>query len=103
MPLKISSYVGMCTAFVAFLYGLYIFGKALLIGDPVRGFPSLMVMVVFLGGAQLIVLGIIGEYLGRIFNETKNRPLYFVQEFIAPQTVKQSRESRQEAQTKIGV
>ncbi len=82
-PLKVSTYVGGLTAVFAFFFGLYIFSKALLIGDPVPGFPSLMVMVAFLGGVQLTVLGIIGEYLGRIFNETKNRPLYFVQDVLS--------------------
>jgi len=81
-PLKLSTYIGLLTAFFAFIYGLYFFSKALLIGDPVPGFPTLIVMLAFLGGIQLMVLGIIGEYLGRIFNETKNRPLYFVQDVI---------------------
>jgi glycosyltransferase involved in cell wall biosynthesis len=81
-PLKISTYVGLLTAAFAFTFGTYVIGKALFIGDPVPGFPSLMVMIAFLGGIQLIVLGIIGEYLGRIFNETKNRPLYFVQDVL---------------------
>jgi glycosyltransferase involved in cell wall biosynthesis len=81
-PLKISTYFGLITAFCAFLYGIWIVGKAILLGDPVPGFPSLMAMIAFLGGMQLIVLGVIGEYLGRVFNETKNRPLYFVQDRI---------------------
>jgi polyisoprenyl-phosphate glycosyltransferase len=81
-PLRVSTYIGMLTAVFAFLYGFYIFAKALLIGDPVPGFPTLMVMIAFLGGIQLIVLGIIGEYMGRIFNETKNRPLYFVKDLL---------------------
>lgn len=81
-PLKLSSYLGVLTALFAFLYGLFIITKALLLGDDVPGFPSLMAMVAFLGGIQLIVLGIIGEYLGRIFNETKSRPLYFVQDIL---------------------
>jgi glycosyltransferase involved in cell wall biosynthesis len=82
VPLKISTYIGILTAFFAFLYGVYIFGKTILIGDPVPGYPSLMVMIAFLGGVQLTVLGIIGEYLGRIFTETKNRPLYFVMNLL---------------------
>lgn len=82
LPLKISSYIGVLTALCSFIYGISIIGKTILFGDPVPGFPSLMAMVAFLGGIQLIVLGVIGEYLGRIFNETKNRPLYFVQERI---------------------
>lgn len=82
-PLKASTYFGLLTALFAFLYGAYIFFKAMIFGDPVPGFPSLMVMVAFIGGIQLIVLGIIGEYLGRVFNETKFRPLYFVQETLA--------------------
>lgn len=86
-PLKISTYLGLLTAVLSFAYGIYIFGKALLFGDPVPGFPSLMVVIAFLGGIQLTVLGIIGEYLGRIFNETKNRPLYFVQEIIRENTI----------------
>lgn len=76
-PLKASTYLGLAVALLAFLYGGYIVGKTLILGDPVPGFPTLVTLVLFLGGVQLVVLGIIGEYLGRVFNETKNRPLYF--------------------------
>ncbi len=85
-PLKASTYFGLLTALFAFLYGLYIFTKALFFGDPVPGFPSLMVMIAFIGGIQLMVLGVIGEYLGRVFNETKRRPLYFVQDVLGLST-----------------
>lgn len=81
-PLKLSSYLGLMTAFAAFSYGIFVFGKALVLGDDVPGYPSLMIVIAFLGGIQLVVLGIIGEYLGRVFNETKNRPLYFIQDVI---------------------
>ncbi len=76
-PLKISTYFGFLTAFVAFLLGALFIIKTLFFGDPVPGFPTLVVIVLFLGGIQLMVLGVIGEYLGRVFNETKHRPLYF--------------------------
>jgi hypothetical protein len=79
--------IGLVTAAFAFFYGIYIFGKAFFIGDPVPGFPSLMIMVAFLGGLQLTVLGVIGEYLGRVFNETKGRPLYFLQDVIRRQSI----------------
>jgi glycosyltransferase involved in cell wall biosynthesis len=81
-PLKFSSYLGLLTAFIAFFYGVIIITKTLLFGDPARGYPSLMVAILFLGGIQLFTLGIIGEYLGRTFNETKNRPLYFIKDYI---------------------
>lgn len=77
-PLKLASYVGLATAIFALGAGLYVFGKALLVGDPVAGYPSLMVTVLFLGGVQLIALGIIGEYLARMFVEVKGRPLYLL-------------------------
>ncbi len=79
-PLRLASYVGACAAILAFTYGVYIAVKAILFGDPVQGYPSLMVVVTFLGGVQLVTMGIIGEYLGRTFNEVKQRPLYFVKE-----------------------
>lgn len=76
-PLKISTYLGLSIAALSFLYGFYIIVSTLLFGDPAPGFPTLATLVLFLGGVQLTVLGVMGEYLGRIFNETKNRPLYF--------------------------
>lgn len=82
LPLKMATYVGLFTAIVALLYGLYIIGLTILFGNPVAGYPSLLVIILFLGGVQLVSLGIIGEYLGRVFNETKNRPLYFVDEVL---------------------
>jgi glycosyltransferase involved in cell wall biosynthesis len=81
-PLKISSYLGLFIAVGAFLYGIVIIIKTLLYNDPVKGYPSLMTVILFLGGMQLLVLGIIGEYIGRIYNETKRRPLYFVEQYF---------------------
>jgi polyisoprenyl-phosphate glycosyltransferase len=84
-PLKLATYVGILTALLAFAFGIVVFGKALLFGDPVRGYPSLMVVILFLGGAQLMALGMIGEYLGRLYMEAKQRPLYLVDEWRAPE------------------
>lgn len=77
-PLKISTYMGLLTATGAFLYGIWIIFKTLIYGDPVAGFPTMMAIILFLGGTQLLALGIIGEYLGRIFSESKQRPLYLI-------------------------
>lgn len=82
-PLRISSVVGFIVSIVAFVFIVIVVVKTTLFGDPVEGYPSLMAVVLFLGGVQLLSLGIIGEYIGRIFNETKQRPLYFVEEYYA--------------------
>jgi glycosyltransferase involved in cell wall biosynthesis len=81
VPLKIATYIGILTAFVAFTYAVYIIFKKLMFGEPVPGYPSIMVMILFLGGIQLITIGIIGEYLGRVFIETKQRPLYILKTY----------------------
>jgi glycosyltransferase involved in cell wall biosynthesis len=83
-PLKLATYIGLATALLAFVSALWVFGKALLLGDPVRGYPSLMVVVLFLGGMQLMALGVIGEYLGRLYVEAKQRPLYLVDAYHPP-------------------
>lgn len=80
-PLKIATYVGVLVALLAFVFAIFIVYKTLVYGDPVAGYPSLMVAVLFLGGIQLMALGVIGEYLGRMFTETKRRPLYLVKEY----------------------
>ena len=81
-PLKISTYLGLLTAAGAFAYGIYMLIDTLMHGNPVPGYPSLVVIILILGGVQLVAIGILGEYLGRIFNETKRRPLYFVNEYL---------------------
>ncbi len=80
LPLKLASYLGGVLAIGAFLYGGWIIIKTLFMGGSVPGYPSLMVMILFLGGVQLLTLGIIGEYLGRMFEENKRRPLYLIDE-----------------------
>ena len=80
-PLRFASLVGLLVSLIAFVYGLWILTKTLIWGDPVAGFPTLMVVILFLGGVQLLSLGIIGEYLGRVYNETKNRPVYFARTY----------------------
>ena len=77
-PLRLATYFGLLTAAVAFLYALWIVLKAMLWGDPVAGWPTMMAAILFLGGVQLIALGLIGEYLGRLYDEAKQRPLYLV-------------------------
>jgi glycosyltransferase involved in cell wall biosynthesis len=79
VPLKAASYVGVATSLAAFAYGVFVVAKTLLYGDPVQGYPTLITVVLFLGGLQLMALGIIGEYLARMFIEVKQRPLYLVQ------------------------
>ncbi|WP_419730046.1 glycosyltransferase family 2 protein [Lichenicola sp.] len=81
LPLKISTYVGLLVAFGALIFGLQLIARTLLFGNPIPGYPSIMAVVLFLGGVQLITLGVIGEYLGRIANESKRRPLYVVERF----------------------
>jgi len=80
-PLRISTIMGFLVSFIAFIFIIVLIVKTLLFKDPVAGYPSLMAVVLFLGGVQLLSLGIIGEYIGRIFNETKERPLYLVEEY----------------------
>ena len=79
-PLKIWSYMGLIVSLISLLYALYLIVRTLILGIDVPGYASLMVAVLFFGGIQLITLGIIGEYLGRVYEEVKRRPLYFVRE-----------------------
>lgn len=80
-PLRAATCAGLASALSAFAYGLYFVVKTLAAGEEVHGFPTLIVTVLFLGGLQLMALGILGEYVGRLFTESKRRPLYFVDEY----------------------
>jgi glycosyltransferase involved in cell wall biosynthesis len=80
-PLRVATYIGLGTALLAFAYGAWIVAKTLLWGDPVQGWPTLMAVVLFLGGVQLMALGVIGEYLGRLYLEVKQRPLYLIRDW----------------------
>lgn len=77
-PLRVATYLGITTALFAFAFGSWIVVKALLWGDAVAGWPTMMAVILFLGGMQLVALGMIGEYLGRLYEESKQRPLYLV-------------------------
>ncbi|TFH92827.1 glycosyltransferase family 2 protein [Vibrio ouci] len=95
-PLRIATVLGSLIALSAFIYGMMIVAKTMLFGDPVTGYPSMMVVQLALGGIQLLCVGVMGEYIGRIFIETKQRPLYLIQsiEQKQPQQTFQSMEKR---------
>lgn len=80
-PLRFASILGSVIAFFAFILMLYYLIKTIIWGDDIQGFPTLITVILFLGGVQLLSIGILGEYLGRIFNETKNRPVYIAREY----------------------
>lgn len=79
IPLRIASFCGFLISFFAFAFGGFIILKTMFFGADMPGYASLMVMITFLSGIQLLCIGILGEYIGRIFGETKNRPLYFIE------------------------
>ena len=81
-PLRVASYFGLLTAVVAFGFGGWTVIRTLLWGDPVRGYPTLITVILLLGGVQLIALGVIGEYLGRLYQEVKQRPLYLLDAWL---------------------
>jgi len=81
-PLRVWSYLGASIAFLAICYAVFIFSRTLLLGADMPGYASIMVSILFLGGVQLISLGVLGEYVGRILTETKQRPLYVVRDMI---------------------
>ena len=80
VPLKLATIIGILTAVISLAFGCFILMKKILFGDPVAGYTSLVVIITFLGSVQLLALGIIGEYLGRVYNETKGRPLYLIKD-----------------------
>ena len=80
-PLRIATVLGVSISIIAFIYAIFIIIRTILYGDPVAGFPTLVCLVLFMGGLQLLCVGIIGEYVARMFNETKKRPVYFVREY----------------------
>lgn len=90
-PLRIATYAGVLVSVLAFLYLIFLVFRTLLVGTDLAGYPSTMAVILFLGGVQLLSLGIIGEYVGRIFNETKQRPLYLIEEYHNGKTPKKTR------------
>lgn len=94
LPLKVWSYIGIILSLISFLYASFLLIRTLILGIDVPGYASLMVAVLFLGGVQLISLGIIGEYLGRVYDEVKGRPLYFVKEFYGDQPNSQKSDTK---------
>ena len=94
-PLQFATYFGLSVALFSFIYGTFLLTKTLFYGNPVPGYPSLMVAILFLGGVQLLTIGMIGEYLGRTYNESKHRPLYIVRDTygISNNTLENSNEN----------
>jgi glycosyltransferase involved in cell wall biosynthesis len=80
-PLRISTFIGLIVSIIAFIYLIIVVLQTILFGNELAGYPSTLAVILFLGGVQLLSLGIIGEYVGRIFNETKERPLYLIEEY----------------------
>jgi polyisoprenyl-phosphate glycosyltransferase len=82
VPLKVATYLGLLVGVSAAIYLAEIIVRTLIVGNDVAGYPSLMAVVLFIGGVQLVTLGVLGEYVGRIFDEVKQRPLYLVERHV---------------------
>lgn len=80
-PLRLSTFIAIPTMFIWFVYFIYVIVKAIVIKMPVQAYQAIILLVLFFSSVQILLFGIVGEYLGRIFNETKNRPLYLVNEY----------------------
>lgn len=81
VPLKVATYIGFLSASGAFIYAFYFFIKTEFLGESVKGFPTLIEVMLLLGGLQLMAIGVVGEYIGRIYLETKRRPLYLLDSY----------------------
>lgn len=86
-PLRLANWLGVTIALSSLIYAVIVFIRTLMFGDPVSGYPSLMIVIAFIGGVQLITIGILGEYIGRIFTEVKNRPNYIIRESLSKDAV----------------
>ena len=80
-PLRISTFIAIPTFMVLFVYFIYVIAKSIIIHEAIQAFQAIILLILFFSGIQILLFGITGEYLGRIFNETKNRPLYLVNEY----------------------
>lgn len=100
-PLRLMTFLGITVSFFATIYMLFVLMMAILYGDPVAGYPTLMTVMLFLGGTQLLALGIIGEYLGQIFHESKHRPIYLVSEINGKQVIYSDKIPPPERRTKF--
>ena len=80
-PLRISTYIAIPTFMMLFIYFIYVIVKCFVVNEMVQAYQAIILLILFFSGIQILLFGIIGEYLGRIFNETKNRPLYFINEY----------------------
>ncbi|MUI53529.1 glycosyltransferase family 2 protein [Aliivibrio fischeri] len=96
-PLRIATFLGCVIALFSFIYGVSIIIKTMIFSEVVSGYPSMMVVQLALGGIQLLCIGVMGEYIGRIFIETKNRPLYLIQTIIEQPAVQQSQSYEESA------
>ena len=81
-PLRIASWVGFACSLIAFLFGLYAIFLKLFTNETIEGWTSLVLAVLFIGGVQLLCIGVLGEYIGRIYSHAKGRPMYIVDEYL---------------------
>lgn len=94
-PLKIASYLGFAFSLGAFIYAAYFLVKTLMLGEAVPGFPTIIISLLFLGGVQLIAIGVLGEYVARLFIEVKGRPLYLIDSYSPAVGLPAKKEAKQ--------
>jgi glycosyltransferase involved in cell wall biosynthesis len=101
-PLRLATYAGFLTALSAFIFGIYFITKTLIFGEAVQGFTTLITVILFFSGVQLLSIGILGEYIGHMFIESKQRPLYFVQKIYAQEIQSSMNKSNENTEKQSG-